>query len=165
MSEPEDSDQGDPFQDYTPFSTTHQDTSLPNPVHQQSTQQQRDHLRIQQQQQNQYLVSPPSSSHFVSTQCNHPQASLYMGSGVSPRLPSYPHGQIAPHQYPVMTSYNSGNPNMTSSVNAYHVGVGHPPNTVSPYQPHSRGFTHPAATLPNSMPSSVFYLYFILLYT
>ena len=157
MSEPEDSDHGDPFQDYTPFSTTNADwvtTSLHNPVHQQSTRQQRDHLsRPQQQQPDHNLVSPQNNSHFVSTQGNHLQTSLNMGSGVSPRLPSYPRRQIAPHQYPVMTSYNTGNPNMTSSGQIYQMGVGNPPNAVSPYQPHSRGFTHSAATHPNPMPS------------
>jgi len=175
MSEQQDSVQGDPHQHTTPFSITdiitNQDAPLHEHVHQEyqeSPQQQPDnHLRLpgQPQEPDHYLVSTcQGSTHLVSTQGNHPQTSfqLHMGSGASPPPPSYPRHNIATapqqQQYPSMTSYNIGNPYMTSSGQTYQMAAaaGNPPYDISPYQPAavppSWGYTPSAATDPRLNP-------------
>jgi len=172
MSEQQDSVQGDPHQHTTPFSITdiitNQDTALHEHVHQEyqespQQQQSQDHLRLPQQQEpDHYLVSTQGNSHLVSTQGNHPQTSLqlHMGSGTSPPPPSYPRHQMATapqqQQYPSMTSYNIGNPYMTSSGQTYQMAAGNPPYDISPYQPTgvppSWGYTPSAATDPRLNP-------------
>ena len=138
MSEQQDSVQGDPYQNTTPFTniTTNQDTPLHEYVCQEYQVSPHQQLTFPQQ---------PEPDHFlVSTQGNYPQISLplYSGSGANPHPPSYdPSHQIATvsqqQQQPIMTSYNIGY--MTSSGHGYQMAAGN-----SSYQPPSWGCTLPA---------------------